>query len=162
MTRSCTKHNYLVRDVKDLARTIKEAFYIAASGRPGPVLVDIPKDVASDDAEFSYPDKVDIRGYRPTTLGHAGQIRRAAEMLAAAERPVIYAGGGVIHSEAAPELFELGELTATPVTNTLMGARRLPGPAQPVAGHAGHARHLHRQHGHGPRRSGHRHRRPVR
>ena len=127
MTRSCTKHNYLVRDVKDLARTIKEAFYIAASGRPGPVLVDIPKDVACDDAEFSYPDKVDIRGYRPTTLGHAGQIRRAAEMLAAAERPVIYAGGGVIHSEAAPELFELGELTATPVTNTLMGLGGFPG-----------------------------------
>ena len=127
MTRSCTKHNYLVRDVRDLARTIKEAFYIAASGRPGPVLVDIPKDVASDDTDFSYPEKVDIRGYRPTTLGHAGQIRRAAEMLAAAERPVIYAGGGVIHSEAAPELFELGELTATPVTNTLMGLGGFPG-----------------------------------
>ena len=85
MTRSCTKHNYLVRDVKDLARTIKEAFYIAASGRPGPVLVDIPKDVANASTDFRYPDSVDIRGYRPTTLGHAGQIRRAAEMLAAAE-----------------------------------------------------------------------------
>ena len=126
MTRSCTKHNYLVRDVRDLARTIKEAFHIAATGRPGPVLVDIPKDVASDDTEFSYPEKVDIRGYSPTTLGHAGQIRRAAEMLAAAERPVIYAGGGVIHSEAAGELFELGELTATPVTNTLMGLGGFP------------------------------------
>lgn len=127
MTRSCTKHNYLVRDVKDLARTIKEAFYIAASGRPGPVLVDIPKDVASDSADFRYPDEVDIRGYKPTTLGHAGQIRRAAEMLAAAQRPVIYAGGGVIHSEAAAELHELGELTATPVTNTLMGLGGFPG-----------------------------------
>ena len=127
MTRSCTKHNYLVRDVRDLARTIKEAFHIAATGRPGPVLVDIPKDVASDEAAFSYPDKVDIRGYKPRTLGHAGQIRRAAEMLAAAERPVIYAGGGVIHSEAAPELYELGELTATPVTNTLMGLGGFPG-----------------------------------
>ena len=127
MTRSCTKHNYLVRDVKDLARTIKEAFYIAASGRPGPVLVDIPKDVANASTNFSYPDGVDIRGYRPTTLGHAGQIRRAAEMLAAAERPVIYSGGGVIHSEAAAELHELGELAATPVTNTLMGLGGFPG-----------------------------------
>ena len=127
MTRSCTKHNYLVRDVKDLARTIKEAFYIAASGRPGPVLVDIPKDVANASTDFRYPDSVDIRGYRPTTAGHAGQIRRAAEMLAAAERPVIYAGGGVIHSEAAAELHELGELAATPVTNTLMGLGGFPG-----------------------------------
>ena len=127
MTRSCTKHNFLVRDVKDLARTIKEAFYIAASGRPGPVLVDIPKDVANASADFRYPDSVEIRGYRPTTLGHAGQIRRAAEMLAAAQRPVIYAGGGVIHSEAAAELHELGELAATPVTNTLMGLGGFPG-----------------------------------
>ena len=127
MTRSCTKHNYLVRDVKDLARTIKEAFYIAASGRPGPVLVDIPKDVANASTNFRYPDSVDIRGYRPTTAGHAGQIRRAAEMLAAAEQPVIYAGGGVIHSEAAAELHELGELAATPVTNTLMGLGGFPG-----------------------------------
>ena len=127
MTRSCTKHNYLVRDVKDLARTIKEAFYIAATGRPGPVLVDIPKDVASESADFNYPNNVDIRGYKPKTVGHAGQIRRAAEMLAAAERPVIYAGGGVIHSEAAAELHELGELTATPVTNTLMGLGGFPG-----------------------------------
>ena len=127
MTRSCTKHNYLVRDVKDLARTIKEAFYIAATGRPGPVLVDIPKDVANDSTDFHYPDNVDIRGYKPKTVGHAGQIRRAAEMLAAAERPVIYAGGGVIHSEAAAELHELGELTATPVTNTLMGLGGFPG-----------------------------------
>ncbi len=127
MTRSCTKHNYLVRDVKDLARAIKEAFYIASTGRPGPVLVDIPKDVANGSADFMYPDSVDIRGYKPTTLGHAGQIRRAAEMLAAAERPVIYAGGGVIHSGAAAELHELGELTATPVTNTLMGLGGFPG-----------------------------------
>ena len=127
MTRSCTKHNYLVRDVKDLARTIKEAFYIAATGRPGPVLVDIPKDVATGSAAFNYPDNVDIRGYKPTTLGHPGQLRRATDMLAAAERPVIYAGGGVIHSEAAAELHELGELTATPVTNTLMGLGGFPG-----------------------------------
>ncbi|MCZ6873964.1 MAG: biosynthetic-type acetolactate synthase large subunit [bacterium] len=127
ITRSCTKHNYLVADVKDLARTVKEAFYIASSGRPGPVLVDIPKDVATGDCEFVYPDQVNLRGYRPTIVGHAGQIRRAAEMIEAASRPVIYAGGGVVHSGAAEELRQLGELTATPVTNTLMGLGGFPG-----------------------------------
>jgi acetolactate synthase-1/2/3 large subunit len=127
ITRSCTKHNYLVRDVKDLARTIKEAFYIASTGRPGPVLVDIPKDVSTAACEFAYPDSVTLRGYKPTIAGHAGQIRRAAEMIAAAQRPVIYAGGGVIHSGAAAELRQLGELTATPVTNTLMGLGGFPG-----------------------------------
>jgi acetolactate synthase-1/2/3 large subunit len=127
ITRSCTKHNYLVRDVKDLARTIKEAFYIASTGRPGPVLVDIPKDVSTAACEFAYPDSVNLRGYKPTIAGHAGQIRRAAEMIAAAQRPIIYAGGGVIHSGAAAELRQLGELTATPVTNTLMGLGGFPG-----------------------------------
>jgi acetolactate synthase-1/2/3 large subunit len=82
ITRSCTKHNYLVSDVKDLARTVKEAFYIASTGRPGPVLVDIPKDVATDSCEFVYPETINLRGYKPTIVGHAGQIRRAAEMLA--------------------------------------------------------------------------------
>jgi len=127
ITRSCTKHNYLVRDVKDLARTIKEAFYIASTGRPGPVLVDIPKDVSTASYEFAYPESVNLRGYKPTIAGHAGQIRRAAEMIAAAQRPVLYAGGGVIHSGAAAELRQLGELTATPVTNTLMGLGGFPG-----------------------------------
>jgi acetolactate synthase-1/2/3 large subunit len=127
MTRSCTKHNYLVRDVKDLARIIKEAFYIATTGRPGPVLVDIPKDVSTHDGEFIYPTTVNLRGYKPTVIGHAGQIRRAAEMIAVAQRPVIYAGGGVIHSGAAVELRQLGELTATPATNTLMGLGGFPG-----------------------------------
>jgi acetolactate synthase-1/2/3 large subunit len=127
ITHSCTKHNTLVRDVKELARTIKEAFYIATTGRPGPVLVDIPKDVATDSCEFVYPEHVSLRGYKPTVVGHAGQIRRAAEMLAAAQRPVIYAGGGVILSGAATELRQLSELTATPVTNTLMGLGGFPG-----------------------------------
>jgi acetolactate synthase I/II/III large subunit len=127
ITRSCTKHNYLVRDVKALARTVKEAFYIATTGRPGPVLVDIPKDVSTSSCDFVYPDSVHLRGYKPTIMGHAGQIRRAAEMIAAAERPVIYAGGGVIHSGAAEELRQLGELTATPVTTTLMGLGGFPG-----------------------------------
>jgi acetolactate synthase-1/2/3 large subunit len=127
ITRSCTKHNYLVADVKDLARTVKEAFYIASTGRPGPVLVDVPKDVSTGVCEFLYPERVNLRGYKPTVAGHAGQLRRAAEMIAAAERPVIYAGGGVIHSGAAEELHQLGELTATPVTNTLMGLGGFPG-----------------------------------
>ncbi len=127
ITRSCTKHNYLVSDVKDLAGTVKEAFYIASTGRPGPVLVDIPKDVSTGDCEFMYPDQVELRGYKPTIAGHVGQLRRAAELIEAAERPVIYAGGGVIHSGAAEELRQLGELTATPATNTLMGLGGFPG-----------------------------------
>jgi acetolactate synthase-1/2/3 large subunit len=127
ITHSCTKHNTLVRDVRELTRTIKEAFYIAATGRPGPVLVDIPKDVSTASCDFVYPDTVNLRGYKPTIVGHAGQIRRAAEMLATAQRPVIYAGGGVILSGAAQELQQLGELTATPVTNTLMGLGGFPG-----------------------------------
>ena len=126
ITHSCTKHNTLVRDVRDLARTIKEAFYIAATGRPGPVLVDIPKDVATGECEFVYPERVNLRGYKPTVDGHAGQLRRAAEMLAAAKRPVLYAGGGVILSGASAELCQLGTLTATPVTNTLMGLGGFP------------------------------------
>jgi acetolactate synthase-1/2/3 large subunit len=126
ITHSCTKHNTLVRDARDLARTIKEAFYIASTGRPGPVLVDIPKDVATGECEFVYPERVNLRGYKPTVDGHAGQIRRAAEMLAAAKRPVLYAGGGVILSGAAAELYQLGTCTATPVTNTLMGLGGFP------------------------------------
>ena len=128
ITHSCTKHNTLVRDVRELASTIKEAFYIASTGRPGPVLVDIPKDVSQAVcSDFIYPERVQLRGYKPTIVGHAGQIRRAAEMMAAAERPVLYAGGGVILSGAAEELRQLGELTATPVTNTLMGLGGFPG-----------------------------------
>ncbi|MGQ4807463.1 Acetolactate synthase large subunit [Candidatus Entotheonellaceae bacterium PAL068K] len=127
ITRSCTKHNYLVADVKDLARIVKEAFYIASTGRPGPVLVDVPKDVSVGSCEFSYPEQVHLRGYKPTLAGHAGQIRRAADMIAAAQRPVIYAGGGVILSGAADELRQLGELAAIPVTNTLMGLGGFPG-----------------------------------
>ncbi len=127
ITHSCTKHNTLVRDVRDLATTIKEAFYIASTGRPGPVLVDIPKDVSTSESDFVYPDAVQMRGYKPTLEGHAGQIRRAAEMLAEAERPILYAGGGVILSGASAELKRLGELTSTPVTNTLMGLGGFPG-----------------------------------
>lgn len=121
ITRPCTKHNYLVKDVKDLAVTLKEAFHIASTGRPGPVLVDVPKDVILAEATYHYPDKVYIRSYNPTYNGHPGQILKAAKALVKAKRPVIYAGGGVIHSGASPELLKLAKLTHAPVTTTLMG-----------------------------------------
>jgi len=127
ITRPCTKYNFLVKDVKDLAATIKEAFYIATTGRPGPVLVDIPKDVSVGKAEFSYPDKVDIRSYRPTTKGNLWQIKQASETIAKAKRPVIVAGGGVILSGASSELKELAETTKIPVTLTMMGLGGFPG-----------------------------------
>jgi len=127
ITRSCTKHNFLVKRVQDLAHTIKEAFYIARTGRPGPVLVDIPKDVAQAITEFSYPDKVDLPGYKPRYKGHPVQIRRAVDMIMNSRKPVIYAGGGIISSQASKELLTFAELLNTPVTNTLMGLGGFPG-----------------------------------
>src|SRR5919197_6785782 len=127
ITRPCTKHNYLVRDVNDLARTIKEAFYIAGTGRPGPVLVDIPKDVSTDKAEFKYPEKVALRGYNPTIAGNKHQIKQAAEGIMRAKKPMIYVGGGAIFSDAADEIRELAEITQIPVTMTLMGLGSFPG-----------------------------------
>jgi acetolactate synthase I/II/III large subunit len=127
ITRPCTKYNFLVKDVKDLARTIKEAFYIATTGRPGPVLVDIPKDVSVGKAEFSYPDKVDLRSYRPTMKGNLWQIKQASETIAKAKRPVIIAGGGVILAGASAELKELAETAKIPVTLTMMGLGSFPG-----------------------------------
>ena len=121
ITRPCVKHNFLVKDVKDIAPTIKKAFYIAATGRPGPVVVDIPKDVTSQKAEFLYPDKVAMRSYNPVTKGHAGQIKKAIQLLMEAKRPMIYTGGGVILGGAAPELAQLVRLLGFPCTNTLMG-----------------------------------------
>jgi acetolactate synthase-1/2/3 large subunit len=128
ITRPCTKHNYLVKDVADLARIIREAFYLASSGRPGPVLVDLPKDVMSTKTEFKYPKKVALRGYKPTYEAHMGQIKRAYDEIATAKRPVIYAGGGVIHSNAAKELRQFGETMMCPVTTTLMGLGGFPAP----------------------------------
>ncbi|MGE5310120.1 MAG: biosynthetic-type acetolactate synthase large subunit [Nitrospirota bacterium] len=128
ITRPCTKHNYLVKDVADLARIIREAFYLASSGRPGPVLVDLPKDVISSKTEFKYPRKVVLRGYKPTYEAHMGQIKRAYDEIASAKRPVIYAGGGVIHSNAAKELHQFGETMRCPVTTTLMGLGGFPAP----------------------------------
>ncbi len=127
ITRPCTKHNYLVTDVRDLARIVREAFYIASSGRPGPVLVDLPKNILTSTAEFHYPEKVEIRGYKPTLDGHLPQIRRAANFILKAKRPVIYAGGGVISAGASEELRQLAELLRIPVTTTLMGLGGFPG-----------------------------------
>jgi acetolactate synthase-1/2/3 large subunit len=121
ITRPVVKHNFLVKDVKDLAETIKKAFYIARTGRPGPVLVDIPKDVSMHKAAFSYPKEIEMRSYRPVDKGHAGQIRKAVQLLLAAERPMIYTGGGVILANASNELNRLVDKLGFPVTNTLMG-----------------------------------------
>ncbi len=121
ITRPCVKHNFLVRDVKDIALTIKKAFYIASTGRPGPVVVDIPKDVTAAKADFSYPEKITMRSYNPVTKGHPGQIKKAIQLLAAAKRPMIYTGGGVILGDASVELTQLVRTLGFPVTNTLMG-----------------------------------------
>ena len=127
ITRPCTKYNFLVKDVKDLAQTIKEAFYIASTGRPGPVLIDLPRDVVTAKAEFHYPDKVKIRSYNPTVEGNKRQIKQAAEAIAAAKKPVCYIGGGVILSNASREILEFAEMTKIPVTHTLMGIGGFPG-----------------------------------
>ena len=128
ITRPCTKHNYLVKDVRDLPQVVKEAFYIARAGRPGPVVVDIPKDVFLAEAEFrGYPETVNLPGYKPTIEGHEGQIKKAVQTIWEARRPVIYAGGGVISSGAAPQLRELAEMLEIPVGLTLMGLGGLAG-----------------------------------
>ena len=121
ITRPCVKHNFLVKDVKDIAPTLKKAFYIARTGRPGPVVVDIPKDVTAAKAEFEYPKTVSMRSYNPTIKGHAGQIQKAIQLLSRAQRPMIYAGGGVVLGNAAAELTQLVRGLGFPCTNTLMG-----------------------------------------
>jgi acetolactate synthase I/II/III large subunit len=121
ITRPCVKHNFLVKDVRDLASTIAKAFFIARSGRPGPVLVDIPKDVTIARCRFDYPRQLSMRSYNPVLKGHQGQIKKAVQLLAAAERPMIYAGGGVILSDSSELLNRLVDLLGYPCTNTLMG-----------------------------------------
>ena len=121
ITRPIVKHNFLVKDVRDLALTMKKAFHIARTGRPGPVVVDIPKDVSLKTCPYVYPDKVEMRSYNPVKKGHGGQIRKAMQLLLTAKRPYIYAGGGVILGNAAPELRELADMLGYPCTNTLMG-----------------------------------------
>ncbi len=121
ITRPCVKHNFLVTHVEDLAETIKKAFYIATTGRPGPVLVDIPKDITAEKCQFEYPDKISMRSYNPTVKGHKRQTKRAVDLMLKAERPVLYTGGGVIMSGATDEMVELTRLLKFPNTNTLMG-----------------------------------------
>jgi acetolactate synthase-1/2/3 large subunit len=128
ITMPITKHNYLVKNTADLGRVVKEAFYIAGTGRPGPVLIDIPKDVSTNSVKASpVPDKVTLRGYNPTYHGHKRQIEKALQMIAVAQRPVIYAGGGVISSNASAELVDFATQLGIPVTTTLMGIGCIPG-----------------------------------
>ena len=121
ITRPVVKHNFLVKDVKDLAATMRKAFFIARTGRPGPVLVDIPKDISMHKCVYDYPKDIEMRSYKPVDKGHAGQIRKAVQLLLQAERPMIYTGGGVILANASPELNKLVDKLGFPCTNTLMG-----------------------------------------
>ena len=127
ITRPCTKHNYLVKNVADLATTIKQAFYIARTGRPGPVLIDLPKDVVNSKTKFSYPETISIRSYNPNVSPNRKQLRKAAELIGQSKQPVIYAGGGVVSSDSAAELRALAEKFHLPVTTTLMGLGAFPG-----------------------------------
>jgi acetolactate synthase-1/2/3 large subunit len=127
ITRPCTKHNYLVKNVADLALTIKQAFYIARTGRPGPVLIDLPKDVVNAKTKFSYPETIGIRSYNPNVSPNRKQLRKAAELIAHSKQPVIYAGGGVVSSDSSDELRALAEKFHLPVTTTLMGLGAFPG-----------------------------------
>ncbi len=128
ITRPCVKHNFLVKDVKDIAETMKKAFYVATTGRPGPVVVDIPKDITDPNVKvpYKYPKKVKIRSYSPATKGHPGQIKKAVDLLLHAHRPMIYSGGGVVLGEASEELTEMTRLLNYPITNTLMGLGAYP------------------------------------
>lgn len=126
ITMPITKHNYLVQDAKDLPRIIKEAFHIASTGRPGPVLIDLPKDITTEEIEFSYPDKVDLKGYKPTYKGNLQQVKRAASAIEKAQQPLIYAGGGILGSNASEELLQFAEHIQTPVTTTLTGIGGFP------------------------------------
>ncbi len=126
ITRPIVKHNFLVKDVRELAVTLKKAFHIARTGRPGPVVVDIPKDVSLNTAPFEYPETISMRSYNPVRKGHGGQIRKAVSLLLQAKRPYIYTGGGVVLGNASAELRELVDLLGYPVTNTLMGLGAMP------------------------------------
>jgi acetolactate synthase-1/2/3 large subunit len=126
ITRPCVKHNFLVKNVNDLATTLKKAFYIAQTGRPGPVVVDIPKDVTAAKTQYLYPKEISLRSYNPVIKGHSGQIKRAARLMAAAQRPMIYTGGGVVLGNASEALTELTRMLGFPITNTLMGLGAYP------------------------------------
>jgi acetolactate synthase-1/2/3 large subunit len=128
ITRPCVKHNFLVKDVTKLAETIKKAFYIATTGRPGPVVIDIPKDITAPNIKvpYSYPQKVTVRSYNPVLVGHKGQIKKAVDLLLSAKKPIIYSGGGVVLGEASNELIEFTKTLGYPITNTLMGLGSYP------------------------------------
>ena len=126
VTRPIVKHNFLVKDVNDLASTLKKAFHLATTGRPGPVVVDIPKDVQNAKSNYEYPQEVDIRSYLPVTKGHSGQIKKAVEMMLAAKRPMLYTGGGVILGEASAELTQMTHKLGFPIVQTLMGLGAFP------------------------------------
>ena len=137
ITRPCVKHNFLVNDVKALATIIKKAFYVATSGRPGPVVVDIPKDVTADSCEYEYPENINMRSYSPVIKGHPGQIKRASKLILSAKKPMIYSGGGVILGEASKELTEFARVLNYPITNTLMGLGAYPATDQQFIGMLG-------------------------
>ncbi len=137
ITRPCVKHNFLVKDVRDIAPTIKKAFYLAKTGRPGPVLVDIPKDITAQKCEFVYPKSIAMRSYNPVVKGHQGQIKKAVQLLLEAKRPMIYTGGGVILSDAADKLTRLVRMLGFPCTNTLMGLGGYPGTDRQFVGMLG-------------------------
>ncbi len=128
ITRPCVKHNFLVKDVTKLAETIKKAFYVATTGRPGPVVIDVPKDITAPHIKvpYKYPKKVSIRSYNPVVSGHKGQIKKAVELLLSAQKPIIYSGGGVVLGEASKELTEFTRALGYPITNTLMGLGAYP------------------------------------
>ncbi|HYL50660.1 MAG TPA: thiamine pyrophosphate-binding protein, partial [Acidimicrobiia bacterium] len=126
ITMPVTKHNWLISDAQDIPRVVREAFHVATTGRPGPVLVDLPKDVANAPMDWYWPDKVDLPGYKPNVKGHPKQIKDAARVIQEAQRPVIYAGGGVLKAGASKALRELAEVTGIPVVTTLMGRGGMP------------------------------------
>jgi acetolactate synthase-1/2/3 large subunit len=137
ITRPCVKHNFLVKDVKDIAATMKKAFYVAASGRPGPVLVDIPKDITAHLCKFEYPESVNLRSYNPVTKGHLGQIKKALKLLVEAKRPMVYSGGGVVLGDASAHLIKLVQSLGIPITSTLMGLGGFPASDQKFLGMLG-------------------------
>ena len=126
ITRPCVKHNFLIKDINQIASTIKKAFYLAATGRPGPVLVDIPKDITAESAKFIYPKEVSLRSYNPITKGHSGQINKAIDILINAKKPMVYSGGGVVLGDASDSLTKFVKAVNFPITNTLMGLGGFP------------------------------------
>ncbi|MFZ9120072.1 MAG: biosynthetic-type acetolactate synthase large subunit [Methylophilaceae bacterium] len=126
ITRPCVKHNFLIKKIEDIAPTIKKAFHIAKTGRPGPVVVDIPKDITAEEAEFIYPENIELRSYNPVEKGHQGQITKALELLIHAKRPMVYTGGGVVLGDASEPLTKLMKKLGFPVTSTLMGLGGFP------------------------------------